>query len=220
MVKNFTILGERCSGTNYLEELITDNFNIEVTWKYGWKHFFGHYDFKQTEEENDTLFIGIVRNPIEWIDSFFTNQHHIPNSPKPIMNFLFDKFYSLRDDKTIIKEDLNYLTKKEYKNIFEMRYLKNYYLINIMPTKVKNFILINYENLRDNTENVLNMIKIRFVLEQKYPNYKNITYYKKEKKSKYTKKPLKLPKIHQLLCMKHLNLNQERALGYVYNKNN
>ena len=70
MIKKFTILGERCSGTNYLEELITSNFDIDVTWDYGWKHFFGFYNFKKTNEEDETLFIGIVRHPISWINSF------------------------------------------------------------------------------------------------------------------------------------------------------
>jgi hypothetical protein len=216
MIKNFTILGERCSGTNYLEELITNNFNIEVTWKYGWKHFFGFYDFKQTEEENETLFIGIVRNPIDWIDSFFSHQHHIPNKPKPIKKFLFDEFYSVDDNNNIKNEDLNYLTKQKYKNIFELRYLKNYYLLRIMPTKVQNFILIKYENLRDHTENLLDIIKNRFNLEKKHSLYKNIIYYKKEKNSTYVQKNVNLPNLYQLLCIKSLNLNQERALGYIY----
>ncbi len=33
------IYGERCSGTNYLEDVITKNFNVDITWEYGWKHF-------------------------------------------------------------------------------------------------------------------------------------------------------------------------------------
>ena len=43
MITQFTIFGERCSGTNYLEECILNNFDINVTWKYGWKLFL---DFK------------------------------------------------------------------------------------------------------------------------------------------------------------------------------
>jgi hypothetical protein len=73
MIKKFTIFGERCSGTNYLEELIKTNFNINLTWKYGWKHFFGFYNFQKTQDEDETLFIGIVRHPIYWINSFFMN---------------------------------------------------------------------------------------------------------------------------------------------------
>jgi hypothetical protein len=41
MLKKYTIYGERCSGTNYLENIINMNFDVNVTWEYGWKHFFG-----------------------------------------------------------------------------------------------------------------------------------------------------------------------------------
>jgi hypothetical protein len=47
MIKKFTIMGERCSGTNFLEQIILSNFHINITWEYGWKHFFGFYDFKK-----------------------------------------------------------------------------------------------------------------------------------------------------------------------------
>lgn len=33
IIKYITIYGERCSGTNYLEELINLNFDVEITWK-------------------------------------------------------------------------------------------------------------------------------------------------------------------------------------------
>ena len=39
MISKVQIYGERCSGTNYLESLIKLNFNVEITWLYGWKHF-------------------------------------------------------------------------------------------------------------------------------------------------------------------------------------
>ena len=44
MIKKYTIYGERCCGTKYLQELITKNFNTPITWEYGWKHFFGFQD--------------------------------------------------------------------------------------------------------------------------------------------------------------------------------
>ena len=33
-IKYFTIYGERCSGTNFLESAIKENFELEITWKY------------------------------------------------------------------------------------------------------------------------------------------------------------------------------------------
>lgn len=219
MIKNFTILGERCSGTNYLEELIKTNFNIDITWKYGWKHFFGFYNFQKTQEEDETLFIGIVRHPIYWINSFFKEQHHIPNKPKDLNSFLFDEFYSIDEKKNneIIKNDFNYITGKKYKNIFELRFLKNFYLINTMPNYVKNYILINYENLRDNTNNVLSIIEQRFSLIKKFEMYKNINYYKNHKDKKYNNKKIQIPIKYQIICSLNLNKIQEAKLGYNIN---
>ena len=39
-MKQVTIYGERCSGTNYLQQLLLLNFNVEITWVCGWKHFY------------------------------------------------------------------------------------------------------------------------------------------------------------------------------------
>ena len=61
MIKKYTIYGERCSGTNYLENIIDINFDVNLTWEYGHKHFFGHQDNK-LKNSDDTLFICIVRN--------------------------------------------------------------------------------------------------------------------------------------------------------------
>ena len=61
MLQKFTIYGERCSGTNYLENVITMNFNVEITWKYGWKHFFGFQDYK-LQNSDDTLFVCKVQD--------------------------------------------------------------------------------------------------------------------------------------------------------------
>ena len=214
MCTKFTIYGERCSGTNYLENLILDNFNIDITWNYGWKHFFGFYNFSNTEEEDNTLFIGIIRNPITWIDSFFNNQHHINPFIDDINTFLTKEIKSTNDDNEII-EDRNYVNGKIYKNIFELRFYKNYYLINIMPQKVKNYILIKYEDLSSFTIRTLTNIETKFNLKRKLPEIKNIKYYKSEKNKEYIKIKINLSKIIIIFIMKHINKIQEKKLGYM-----
>lgn len=214
MCTKFTIYGERCSGTNYLENLILDNFNIDITWNYGWKHFFGFYNFSNTEEENNTLFIGIIRNPITWIDSFFNNQHHINPFIDDINTFLTKEIKSTNDDNEII-EDRNYVNGKRYKNIFELRFYKNYYLINIMPQKVKNYILIKYEDLLSFTIRTLTNIETKFNLKRKLPEIKNIKYYKSEKNKEYIKIKINLSKIIIIFIMKHINKIQEKKIGYM-----
>ena len=86
MLKKYTIYGERCSGTTYLEQLINLNFDIEITWSYGWKHFFGFNDLSNTD---DVLFIGIVRNLSDWVNSLYREKHHLkPEITKDTNSFL------------------------------------------------------------------------------------------------------------------------------------
>ena len=132
MINKITIFGERCSGTNYLQILIEKNFLCEITWMHepgqGHKHFFGFDDHIYKNSDN-TLFICIVRNPIDWINSFYRNPHHIIDiNCHSIENFINNEivsyqFNSKRKEMEEIIEDRHIYTKKRYKNIFELRYI-------------------------------------------------------------------------------------------------
>ena len=226
--RKFVILGERCSGTNFLEEALTQNFDITYTSEYGNKHFFCYNNYSTANE--DTIFIGIIRNPIYWLNSFSKELHHIPSINKGLQNFLFNEFYSVLDEqknklsilefgnnfKEIVNpKDLNYLTGKKYKNIFEMRKLKNHFLTNIMPRKVKNYILINYENLLYNYEATLNDIQKKFGLVKKNETYVKIKKYKKS--DTYNFKQQRVITFNNALLhliWDNLDTRQENMLGY------
>ena len=234
-IKKVVIYGERCSGTNFLENAILENFNVEISWEHGSKHFFcfNKYDKRNFD---DTLYIGIVRNPIYWINSFSKELHHIPEiNRNSLQNFLFNEFYSIDTQiitvpklssilftnphkiskNTIIKEDFNYLTNKTYKNIFELRKIKNDYLINVMPNKVKNYILINYEDLLNNYEEKLESIKNKFNLQQKYPTFKKIRQYKKSNTYNFVQQRQITLTSHEINTIwQNLDINQESILGY------
>jgi hypothetical protein len=214
-IKYFTILGERCSGTNFLEQTMRENFDVELTWEFGHKHFFGFHQFSHTNKENETLFIGIVREPISWISSFYRNPHHLPEKKKYIMNFLLGLFYSITDNtKTIKKDDLNYKTNKIYRNIFELRKIKNEYLMERMPQNVDNYILFTYENLNQNTDQILNVISQKYNLPFKNNIIKKINYYKDDKNKEFIpiNKTFK-PFINKII-INNLDKAQEKKLGY------
>ena len=135
-VKKITIYGERCSGTKYLEKIIKINFNTILTWDYGWKHFFGFCDNKLNCSD-DTLFICIVRNPVDWFNSLYRNPWHLPKNINTNVNkFLNSEIYShncctgwrhihnnvknVTKTKSEIMEDRNIYTGERYKNIFEL----------------------------------------------------------------------------------------------------
>lgn len=193
-MKKVTIYGERCSGTNYLEELLLLNFDVEIVWDYGWKHFFGFNDLTNSD---DTLFIGIIRNLEDWVNSLYREKHHLPpHLTKDVNTFLNSEFYSMHLEPTTYEltcnenmEDRHIDTGERYKNIYELRLVKNKYLIEKMPTLVKNYCLITYDDLVDNFSEVMNKLKncglnvrdnIDFPL--------NVCYFKKEKSVLFKKK--------------------------------
>ena len=69
-------------------------------------------------------------------------------------------------------EDYNLNNKKKpYKNIMELRTIKNTFLTHKMPKLVKNFILIRYEDLVLNLHKTLNLIKKKGLIIKKNINY-------------------------------------------------
>ena len=218
MIKNFTIFGERCSGTNFLKEAIIENFNLNFTNKYCWKHFFGHYKLEDINDD-DTLFLGIIRDPIEWIDSLYKKMHHIPLKNRlSIKSFLFNEFYSIYEDtQTEIMEDRNFLTNERYKNIFQLRYIKNNYLIKNMPNLVKNYLLIRYEDLRDKYDIVLTFLEKKFNLNRKFTIFKRIDSYKGYNKEVFIKKNVSLNDKTITIIKNNINKEQENSIGYILN---
>lgn len=186
MLQKYTIFGERCSGTNYLENIINMNFDVTVTWEYGWKHFFGFQD-NSLKNSDDTLFICIVRNLPDWINSFYRTPHHVPKYKKMLCKekrldeFLNKEFYSVFDkDQTERMEDRNIYTGERYKNIFELRHTKLNWMLEDLPNKVENCIFIRHEDLINDFEKTLLKIKDMGLEVKKNINFPlNTTFYKK-----------------------------------------
>ena len=99
---------------------------------YGNKHFFcyNNYDMNSTKE---TLFIGIIRNPIYWINSFSKELYHVPEVNKNMNNFLFNEFYSVQEK----NKNNEYLSS----NIF---FMNNKLNANKMITKDLNYLNSQY----------------------------------------------------------------------------
>lgn len=157
MIKKFTIYGERCSGTNYLEQLILKNFDVEITWEYGWKHWMG---FNECNNSDDCLFIGIIRHPLKWLESLYEHKHHFKTEfTRNKKRFLYSEVhsYDFKKNNIEIKEDYDLNNKKKpYKNIISLRNTKNIFLIKEMPNLVKNYIFIRYEDLTINFNKIMN----------------------------------------------------------------
>ena len=227
-LNKFTIYGERCSGTNYLERLITSNFEASLTWEYGWKHFFG-FEQDKLKVSDDTLFICIVRDIDSWINSFFRNMYHLPLKYKkiPIENkktmFLNDEIWSFNEKiknysgprfaGREILEDRNIYTGERYQNIFELRHTKLKYMLDDLPKKVNNCILVRYEDLINDFENTMIKIKDKGLIIKKDVAFPvNTDEYKKTK----TKFSIAKPKINYI--DKDTILNNPKMIRYYEKK--
>lgn len=169
-VDKFTIYGERHSGTNFLEQCIKNRFGLELTYFFGYKHFFGWTKPETISYHKlslHTLFIGIVRDPYEWIMANFNSPYHYdPERPRDANTFLLGEWYSVNQYGGIISEDLNFMTKQRYKNIFDMRTTKYKYLAEIMPAITPNYVLFSYDTFLKNHDNYLNILQNRFSLKK------------------------------------------------------
>jgi len=175
MIKKFIILGERCSGTNYIQNLILKNFEIDISYSVE-KHFFNKEAILNANS-NDILFIGIIRNIYSWINSLYKYPYHVSKSLRNnSLKFLNSEFKSFNNNKEIVNSR-NIYTNAPYKNIFELRKVKMKFLIDDMPTLVQNYHLIKYEDLRNSFTLILNLIKDKFNLIPKVNYPENIDNY-------------------------------------------
>ena len=205
-IRKVQIYGERCSGTNYLEQLLITNFDVKIISDYGHKHFFGFNDLSGSD---DVLFIGIIRNLPDWVNSFYREKHHLPSRlQNDVDAFLSNEFFSILEDGKLDERDVNLETTEIYKNIFELRHVKNKFLVETMPLSVKNYKLITYDNLTSDFIGVMNQLRLSGLIAKPcFPV--NISYYKAERNTPFIKKSNQIP---TELILSKANLFYEKLL--------
>jgi hypothetical protein len=99
-ITKFTIFGERNSGTNYLQKIMLHNFDLKLTWEYGWKHWYiknldprpaantttDNTASTPIQNSKDTLVILIVRNPIDWLRAMHKFPHHAKANDSTVLS--------------------------------------------------------------------------------------------------------------------------------------
>jgi hypothetical protein len=160
-IKNFTIYGERHSGTKWLEQTIKYRFDLPITWEYDHKHFFGCCDWQNLNKAKNTLFIGIVRNIYSWIKGMNKIPYHLTS--KDVLSISPWKSIGISTSRC----DSHWYTKDLYNDIFDMRYCKNYFLYYLMPYLVDNYIFIRYEDFIIHHEEIISTISDVYYLKKK-----------------------------------------------------
>jgi hypothetical protein len=112
------------------------------------------------------VFLTITRNPYDWIGAMYKVPHNVSKENlADIYSMVSNEWISIHNkNQKEVMEDRNYITNERYTNIFEMRYCKLDYLINILPNFISNYIIITYEDFLNNQDMILNLISTHFRL--------------------------------------------------------
>jgi hypothetical protein len=174
MITQFTVLGERCSGTNYLAELLKLNFDLQLHQPY-WKHGFQAWPPPSPEEAETTLYVGICRGLEPWLESLFREQHHLTET-KDRWKFLTQKAKLDPDRLPIIPPEA--VAREQYPSLFALHSSKQRYLRQAASHRYPHFVLLQYEALRARPISALQMLRARFNLPAAPAFPSNYTLYK------------------------------------------
>jgi len=135
--------------------------------------------------------------------------------------FLNEEFFSVNDGEHNYKtwtnekmEDRHIYTGERYKNIFELRHIKHKFLIEDMPTKVKNYIFIRYEDLMHDFYKTMQNIKSKGLPVKNEKTFPLNTKRYKKTNTTFKEKSDFIPR-HLILNNPSLNKFYEKKLGYL-----
>jgi len=194
MIRFIQLFGERRSGTNFVSALLRDNMqNVEMTYDFGWKHWFikDHYPRGRQNQSTDyecirplsdnenTLFLCVFRNPYDWVRSINAKPHHAPDHWQlPLTQFLREPWHSFEktrlNPRWPVRSDHHYFI-EQAENILRLRTQKIVHLFNLERV-VENVRYINYETLRDDSQE-LKRIADQFQIKLKHPTIRDVTKY-------------------------------------------
>jgi len=209
-LQKLKILGERNTGTNYLEKLCDRNFKVKLlngaspkiihsitkppfkeylidTYFYitrvknlGWKHAIAPHFEEFYCSPNNVHFITITKNPYSWLLSLHRNPYHY--SGKDIDRLKSDFIYFLRSKWQTVKRERH---NGHFETPIDMWNKKNR-SYSCMKDSFKYVINLKYEHLLSNPQKVLNMIKNKFQFCMKSEEIVNLSESTKESSKDYS----------------------------------
>ena len=216
-LKEFQILGERCSGTNWLECLVLKNYlsrsSIRFCERGTPKHFFLKTDFAQAREQPppwcDIVFVAIVRNPFDWLMSLHRTPHHaLLNGGMDFGDFIRSQWLSFEGD-TTLKEKVV----EDFPNVLTMRTAKIRFLMELRNTV--NIAFFTHEYLVKDFRRISALERFGFVRKGELENIEK--YVHPDNKigiEPYSPKRYDIPKEDRDFIVSSLDWTLESKMGY------
>ncbi len=240
-ISEMEVIGERCSGTNYVRALVqknfiqyelSDNTNTRLIQKnrHANKHFFPWLDLpafqinKQGKRirdldflngSNSCLFILAVRDPYDWLRSFYAQPHHVLTSKmlgKGFLHFIQHEWRA-EDNNATYPDHWNPYDERPFLNVLELR---KYKTLNYLQTglSVDNFLVVQYEQVAQNPSLFIDFISEYFNMKKTTP-FHDIESYKDEEKKDFQKKEYKpFNSIEFQFINNSIDWPTEKLIGY------
>lgn len=224
------VVGERCSGTNFLDALLFDNFKLSRGNFYGWKHGFPTF----CAAPPAGLCIVVARNALDWVRSMYGKPWH--SSPS-LRNLGFSDFirapwqavvdkgryFSLPEADGRVGQVLQYdrhpITGQEFCNIVQLRNAKLASHLGLLNRNI-NIAIVRHEDLLSQPGHVLETIAEAFDINKResfltIPSGKfGWNWEHRSKTIEFV--PKSLSESDREFVISALDLSQERLLGYQY----
>lgn len=174
-ITQLCVIGERVSGTCFIQSLITENTRLRPVSPYGHKHFYQDINKLRRDNNDDTLFVFISRDLVDWLNSFKNNTFHAEGqirNCKDMSSFLrmewkcvFDKTSGTPESSSQYGAEMmcerDPTTGKRFQNVVQMRNAKLWHFLDVQQ-HVRNYVHVRYEDARDNPEKFLRSISSDF----------------------------------------------------------
>lgn len=151
MIKGIKVFGERGAGNNYIMHLLDTNFSLEfrtrsphINKAMGWTHGIPP---NYPDNQEDYLFVCIVKNPYSWLLSFKSKPHTEIKKKYNKMNFMQYLRHSIEQRETPIM----------------LWNVKNYSYVELKK-KVKHCYIVRYEDVLEKPKRIMDDIHKRFGL--------------------------------------------------------
>ncbi|RJE86491.1 hypothetical protein D3P04_07130 [Paracoccus onubensis] len=176
---DYQVFGERCSGTNYLDQILNENFKIKAVHHYGWKHGFP----TMPGIWRQSLCVVITRAPFDWLRRFYRTPYEMdPNmSELGFSEWIRSPWHSICRPRIQgwekwgmqfipnlgrhpLQLDRHPIEGRAFSSVCEMRTLK-YRAWFGLKNRASNFLFIRYEDLNRDPVGLLSDIQSTFQLE-------------------------------------------------------
>ncbi|MFS4583396.1 hypothetical protein [Phaeobacter sp. C3_T13_0] len=169
-ILNYQVLGERCSGTNFLDQLVRQNFAAARPRYEMWKHAFPNL----IAFPSDVLYVVIFRDPYQWLESMYGKPWHSLSS---LRDLSFSEFIRAEWQSEIdvpawfdlptntackgqpLNQDLHPITGTPFANLLALRRAKAEALLSL-PKRGARVIYTTHAAISENPDEVLARIAL------------------------------------------------------------